>query len=231
MQENENKIAETPTATVDLQEKERILKEIEKIKRRDKFLRIFTFVMGFIMVCGFFLVYWAYKKAKEYKPLLDTAKQMAEESAAFMEANKIQAMQIESSYNVQPSSKELTSSSLSMIKFGEELASKAEDNPQAREELSAVVQEYKETPEMKEMMEEFKKDPEMKKVIESMDPSNPMAAMSKMKDPAVMKKVMEMMIKNPKFISNMLKMASDPRVSNAMNSHRQEKPQQSTQKE
>lgn len=197
-----------------------LVREIEKIRRRQKFLKILASVMGIIMLAGFLLVYWIYRKAQEYKPFLDSARQLAEQSSAFMEANKLQNLQGESIPASSSSEAQFKNSSLSMIGFGEAAADAAQD-PQSREELKAVVQEYKETPEMKAMMEEFKKDPELKKIMESADPANPSEAMNKIKNPAVMKKVMDMMIKNPQFISAMMKMASDPRVSSAINAKKQ----------
>lgn len=219
--QNEHKDSSVkPTETENqncVSEKEKLSVEIERIRKRQKILRILVFVLAFISVSGILFVYWFYKKINEYKPFVETAAEMARQSSEFMEANKIQTQSYSQSLSSPPaySQPSFSGSSLSMISFGQSAAEAAKD-PENRQEMEKVVEEYKETPEMQAMLEEFKKDPELSKIMEGAKGEDPSAMMKKINDPAVMKKVMDKMMKNPQFMMTMMKMASDPRVMNAV---------------
>jgi len=198
---------------------EKLLEELEKIKKRQRFLKIASIVLVIIIFSGFFLVYIVYRKISAYKEILDTTQMVIQkqdtEKLSEDKTNKIPVSdQIVSSSEVQ-------SSSLSMIKFTEDLSETNDEGK--KEELKELAEEYKGKQEVQSLLSEMKKDPEIKKLFEEVDTNDPTQVMKKMNDPAVMNKIMKKLISNPKMMAEVMKIAADPKLLNSVNSKKVKK--------
>jgi len=195
------------------EEKNQISKELEEIRKRQKFLKILAYVLIAVIFVSFAVFYTVYSNYKKIQNSIQTAIENPETQAKLEEfAKKMEEMSQSvtvSTHNQQ--------SSLSMIVFSSEAVSSL-TNEEKRKEMEEVAKDFTNDENVKKFMETFKNDPELKEIFESNDKDKPVKLMKKMQDPKFMQKMTNILLSNPEMMQSLIKMSTDPRMQNIMKS-------------
>jgi len=197
------------------QENKDLVKELEQIKKRQKFLKIMTYILLFIVIASFSVFYIIYSNYKKIQNSIESAienPQMQEKLNDFASKMVEYSSAIVVSTVNQPSS-------LSMIVFSSRSFDMSEDK---KKEIENLASEVENDPELNKFIDTFKNEPEFKEILESNPKDRPAKFMQKMKDPKFMKKITNIMLSHPEIIQSLMKMTTDPRMQNFIKTAPQE---------
>lgn len=190
---------------------EEIIKQVEEIKKREKYLKIITAFLIIIVFSSLGIIYLFYSNYKKMeKTIEETTKNLEETiqqaSNSYEEILKNQISTFTS----------FETSSLSKIgSISKDIIENA-TKPQNIKEVEELVDEYYNEPAISQFIEKLKNDPDMKEIFEAPEKERPMKIFKKMNDPVFMQKMTKEFMSNPELIKSMTKMATDPRVQQLM---------------
>jgi cell division protein FtsX len=140
------------------QENKDLVKELEQIKKRQKFLKIMTYILLFIVIASFSVFYIIYSNYKKIQNSIESAienPQMQEKLNDFASKMVEYSSAIAVSTVNQPSS-------LSMIVFSSRSFDMSEDK---KKEIENLASEVENDPELNKFIDTFKNEPEFKEIL------------------------------------------------------------------
>lgn len=192
---------------------QQIVEEVEKIRRKEKFLKVITFILSSIIIISLIIVYYLYRNYKKMSRVMEEVVTNIEENIS--QNNSIEEI-TKNAQSVISSSISLESSSLSKIGgFSKDLI-EAANRPETAKNVEELVDEYYNDPAINKFIEKFRNDPDMKDIFEAPQKDRPMMMFKKMNDPKFMQKITKEFLSDPQLIQSFMKMGTDPRIQQMM---------------